>query len=254
MKFGLLGEKLGHSHSPLIHNEIFKDFNIDATYEKIEIKSDELKHYIDLLRNGTYNGYNVTIPYKKEIMQYLDEIDDHAKKIGAVNTVANIDGKIIGFNTDYYGFYNELIYYNVPCKNENAYVLGTGGASLAVYHALVDLGSNVKYVSRTPKTDNQISYDDLRKENIDILVNTTPVGMYPNINESPLDLETIKKAKYVLDVIFNPKKTKLLEIANSDMNGFFMLVGQAIKAEEIWHNRKYEFKIEDLLDRITNKI
>ena len=254
MKFGLLGEKLSHSFSPIVHGEIFKDFNIEATYDLIEIQKNELKHYIDLLRNGTYNGYNVTIPYKKEIMQYLDEIDLHAKKIGAVNTIANINGKIIGFNTDYYGFYNELNYFNIECENKNAFVLGTGGASLAVYHALNDLGANTLYVSRNPNNDNQISYEELKSKNIDIIVNTTPVGMYPNVDSSPIDLETIKKANYVLDVIFNPLQTKLLKLANSNMNGLYMLIGQAIKAEEIWQNRKYELKIEDLLNRINQKI
>lgn len=250
MKFALLGEKLSHSYSPQIHSEIFKDFNIDATYELMELKKEELKGAIDKLRRGEYSGYNVTIPYKKEVMQYLDEISDEALSIGAVNTITLKNGKVIGYNTDYYGFFNELKYFNVPVKNKNCYILGTGGASLAVYKALKDMGGIIKYVSRTPKGDNQISYDDLKLTKDDIVVNTTPVGMYPNVGKSPLSDIDAKNAGYVLDIIFNPRHTKLLLDANSDMDGLYMLVGQAIKAEEIWHERKYEYKIDELLKRI----
>lgn len=248
--YALLGEKLSHSHSPLIHNEIFKDLNIDATYIKLECKSDELKSIINDLRNGKYSGFNVTIPYKKEIMQYLDEIDPNAKAIGAVNTVALKNGKVIGYNTDYFGFKNELIYFNVLCKNKNAYILGTGGASLAVYRALLDLGANVYFVSRNSKNDKTISYEELKNKDIDILVNATPVGMYPNVDASPVSKEIALKAKYVLDLIFNPKITKILEYANSKMNGMYMLVGQAIKAEEIWQDTNYNKSIEELVKRI----
>ncbi len=249
-KYALLGEKLSHSHSPLIHNEIFKDLNIDATYIKLECKKDELKGIIDDLKAGIYNGFNVTIPYKKEVMQYLDEIDPNAKAIGAVNTIAYKDGKVIGYNTDYFGFKNELIFFNVLCKNKDAYILGTGGASLAVYKALIDLGANVYFVSRNPKDDKTISYEELENRNIDILVNATPVGMYPNVDASPVEKNIAKKAKYVLDLIFNPKITKILEYASSKMNGMYMLVGQAIKAEEIWQEKEYNKSIEELVKRI----
>lgn len=250
MKFALLGEHLSHSYSPLIHSEIFKDMNIAATYELRELKVDELKSAIDDLRNHKYNGYNVTIPYKKEIMKYLDEISAEAKEIGSVNTIANVNGMIVGYNTDYYGFYNELLHFNVDIKNKDCYVLGTGGASLAIYKALVDLGGNVFYVSRNPKNDVTISYDELINRNIDVIVNTTPVGMYPNVGVSPLEKDITKKARFVLDIIFNPRQTQLLLDANSKMDGLFMLVGQAIKAEEIWHNRSYNNSIDSLLKKI----
>lgn len=249
-KYALLGEKLSHSYSPLIHNEIFKDMNILATYELKEVSKDELKLAIESLRNDEYQGFNVTIPYKKEVMQYLDEISKEALEIGSVNTIAKINGKIVGYNTDYFGFYNELLYYNVEVKNKDCYILGTGGASLAIHKALKDLGGNVCYVSRNPKDSQTVSYDELESKNLDVIVNTTPVGMYPNVDASPIKKEIALKAKYVVDIIFNPKKTKLLEFADSNMNGLFMLVGQAIKAEEIWQNKNYDLKIEDLLKRI----
>lgn len=253
-KYALLGEKLSHSYSPLIHNEILKDMNINATYELRELKSDELANAINDLRLDKYNGYNVTIPYKKEIMKYLDEISKEALEIGSVNTVAKIDNKIVGFNTDYYGFYNELLHFNVPVKNKDCYILGTGGASLAIYKALIDLGGNVYYVSRNPNNDRIISYEELDNKNIDLIVNTTPVGMYPNVDASAVSEEIAKKAKYVVDIIFNPRQTKILEYANSNMDGLYMLVGQAIKAEEIWQNKKYDLKIEELLQRIEMMI
>jgi len=254
MVYALLGEKLGHSHSPLIHNEIFKIMGVDATYIKLECKKEELKDIINSLREGKYHGFNVTIPYKKEVMQYLDEIDPNAKAIGAVNTIAYKDGKIIGYNTDYFGFKNELIYFDVPCKNKNACILGTGGASLAVNKALKDLGANTLFVSRNPKDSNTISYDELEKRDIDILVNTTPVGMYPNVSNSPVNENIAKKANYVLDIIFNPKVTKILEYANSKMNGMYMLVGQAIKAEEIWQNKEFKEDISTLVKKVEEMI
>ncbi len=249
-KYGLIGGHLSHSYSPIIHNEIFKDFGINASYELLECDANELGIYIKKLKNKEYSGFNVTIPYKIEIMKYLDEISEEAKAIGSVNTIALIDGKAVGFNTDYYGFYNELKHFKVECSGKDCYVLGTGGASLAIKKALLDLGGNVYFVSRNPKTSNTVSYDDLKNLNPYVIVNTTPVGMYPNVDGIPVDEDIIKKAKYVLDIIFNPRRTKLLIAANSHMDGLYMLVGQAIKAEEIWQNRSYSFSIDELLKRI----
>ncbi len=249
-KYALLGEKLSHSHSPLIHGEIFKDMNVDATYEKIECSKDDLGRIINDLRLGKYHGYNVTIPYKIEIMKYLDEISDEAKAIGSVNTIAFKDNKVIGYNTDYYGFYDTIKHNNIDVKDKECYILGTGGASLALYKALLDLGGIVKYVSRNPKNDKTISYDELENKNPYLIVNATPVGMYPNIDESPISKEMASKAKYVLDIIFNPKQTLLLKYANSNINGFLMLVSQAVKAEEIWQDIKYDKDKILLLKRI----
>ena len=254
MKYALLGEKLGHSFSPIIHKEIFNDFNIDAEYELKEIKKEEIKETLDLLKKGIYKGFNVTIPYKKEVMQYLDFITPEAMAIGAVNTIAYKDGKLIGYNTDYYGFKEEVLFNKIDVKNKECYILGTGGASLALNKALKDLGGIVYFVSREPKNDNTISYSELKNKKPYLIVNSTPVGMYPYVDASPLDKEVTLKANYVMDIIFNPLQTKLLKDANSFMNGLFMLVGQAIKAEEIWQDKKYELSIEKLLKRIEMKL
>ena len=254
-KYALIGEKLGHSHSPLVHSEIFKDFNLDYKYEKIECSIDELEGVIDNLKKGIYHGYNVTIPYKKEVMKYLDEISPEAKAIGAVNTVALKNGKAIGYNSDYYGFRDEVLHYNIDVKGKNCFILGTGGASLAVHKALIDLGGNVLYVSRNPKNDLTISYDELNKvKDIFLIVNTTPVGMSPNIGVSPIDKSLAQRSKYVMDVIFNPRQTQLLLDANSFMDGFYMLVAQAVKSEEIWQDRKYEGDVSLLAKRIEAKL
>lgn len=248
-KFGLLGEKLAHSWSPLIHNIIYEKYNIDASYELIECSEEKLEYYISLLKKEEYSGFNVTIPYKKTIMKYLDEISEIASRIGSVNTVYFKDGKVIGTNTDYYGFKEELCYYNINCNNKNAYVLGTGGASLSINCVLKDLGANVTNVSRNPK-ENDISYEELESVDIDILVNTTPVGMYPSIGVSPVNSNIAKKANVVIDIIFNPLKTKLLEDANSEYHGLFMLVGQAILSECIWLDKKLNINIKNVVNEI----
>lgn len=253
-KYALLGEHLSHSWSPLIHGEIFKAYGIEATYEKIECSKDELKGILDKLKKGEYSGYNVTIPYKLEVMKYLDYISPEAMAIGSVNTISFEDGKLCGYNTDYFGFYNEVLYYNIDIKGKDCYILGTGGASLALHKALEDLGGKVFYVSRNPKNEQTISYNDLKNRNIDFIVNATPVGMYPNIDDSPIDETTAKKAKNVMDIIFNPLQTKLLKYANSNMNGLFMLVGQAIKAEEIWQGKKYPHSIVDLVKIVEGEL
>lgn len=253
-KYALIGEHLGHSHSPLVHSKIFKEFGIDATYEKIECSIDELEGVIDNLKKGIYMGYNVTIPYKLEVMKYLDEIDVHAKKIGAVNTVANINGKAIGFNSDYYGFKDEVLHYGIDCNNKDCYILGTGGASKAVYHALNDLGGNVYFVSRNPKDNITIPYDELAKRDIFLLVNATPLGMSPNIDSCAVSEEIAKKATFVMDLIFNPRQTKILKYASSTMDGLYMLVSQAVKSEEIWQDRKFPGDVSKLVKEIEGEI
>ncbi|MBR6072590.1 MAG: shikimate dehydrogenase [Acholeplasmatales bacterium] len=253
-KYALLGEKLSHSYSPIIHKKIFEAYNIDADYSLLECNKNDLEGIINKLRTGEYSGFNVTIPYKIEVMKYLDEISDEAKAIGSCNTIAYKDGKIIGYNTDYFGFYNELVYYNVEVKNKDCYILGTGGASLALYKALIDMGGNVKYVSRNPKNSETITYLELENKNIDLLVNATPVGMSPNVGFSPVKSDIAKRSKYVVDIIFNPKRTQLLLDANSNMNGLLMLVGQAVKAEEIWQDKKYPLDIIGLLKEIEAMI
>ncbi len=255
MKFGLLGEHLGHSYSKLIHEDLFFKKGVNATYDLIEIKEDELKEYVEKIRTKEYIGYNVTIPYKEKIMKYLDVIDDIANEIGAVNTIYLKDGLVHGTNTDYYGFLDELKYYRISPKNKECYVLGTGGASLAIRKALVDLGGYVYRVSRNPNGDDQISYTDFyKRKNIELVVNTTPVGMFPNILNSPIEEKKAKDIKEIIDIIFNPKKTLLMSYNKNSHNGLRMLLMQAVKAEDIWLGCEYEIDYNEYFRLLKEKI
>lgn len=248
-KFALIGETLKHSFSPLIHKELFVRKNIEATYDLLPTSIENLKDRIDDLKCGKYSGYNVTIPYKVEIMKYLDEISLEAKEIGSVNTICIKNGKVIGYNTDYYGFKGELEYYNLDASNKECYILGTGGASLAVKKVLKDLNANINLVSRK-KTDLTLAYDELENKKIDLLINTTPVGMYPDINESPIDEIIARNCTNIVDIIFNPLKTKLMSYNCNSYNGLVMLILQAAYAQDIWFDKKKDINYQELIDYI----
>ena len=246
-RYGLLGRKLSHSVSPTIHNYLFNKNNIDGSYELIEIEEDKLPLYVEKVRNGLYSGLNVTIPYKEKIIPYLDELSPASIKIGAVNTVYLKDGKVVGDNTDYLGFIDELNSYNIHVSGKDVYVLGSGGASKAIIYALKMLKANPIVVSRN--RDLGITYDDLKQiDHYSLIVNTTPVGMFPKCDECILDLDTIKKAECVIDIICNPKVTKLLEASKEGYNGILMLIFQAIHAECFWQNKSIDFDLNDLLE------
>jgi shikimate dehydrogenase len=157
-----------------------------------------------------------------------------------------------GYNTDYYGFGKMLEINEIPVKGQVVYILGTGGASKAVHQYLIDHhAKEVMFVSRRKRGEHIINYDALREKSGDLIVNTTPVGMYPKIDESPVSKEVIKNFKYAVDLIYNPFETKFLELAKAEnlitTNGLYMLVGQAVKAEEIWQNKV-------ISDELINKI
>jgi len=243
LKYALLGEKLSHSLSPEIHEEIFKALGINASYTLVEVSPEGIKEEI-----SKYDGLNVTIPYKTEVIKDLKSLSDEAKKIGAVNTIHRNKG----YNTDYYGFGKMLEIKGIPVKDQVVYILGTGGASKAVFQYLKDHQvKEIIFVSRSKKGKNMINYDDLIEKSGDLIINTTPVGMYPKIDESPVIKEVIKKFKYAVDLIYNPFETKFLRLAKAEglitTNGLYMLVGQAVKAEEIWQKRVIS---DDLINKI----
>ena len=243
LKYALLGEKLGHSLSPEIHTEIFKALDINASYTLVETDPSGIKEELT-----KYDGLNVTIPYKRSVMKHLDALSDEAEKIGAVNTI--YENK--GYNTDYYGFGKMLEINEIPVKNQVAYILGTGGASKAVYQYLKDhQAKEIIFVSRSKTGEHMINYDDLTEKSGDFIINTTPVGMYPKIDESPVTKDVIRNFKYAVDLIYNPFETKFLKLAKAEnlitTNGLYMLVGQAVKAEEIWQKRVIS---DDLINKI----
>ena len=245
--YGLIGEKLPHSLSPKIHNTLFKALNIEGAYKLFEVEKEDLGKAIDSLKILKIKGVNVTIPYKQDVMKYLDFIADEAKKIGAVNTIYLNNGKLYGYNTDYFGFGTIIKNNDIRVKDSIAMVLGNGGAAKAVINYLLDEGINKIYlVSRKGKDssgydDNRIeckSYDEITHIKGDILINSTPLGMYPHMDETAVNEDIISNFDALIDLIYNPKETKFLKIGKTlnkkVCGGIDMLVGQAIKAEEIW--------------------
>ncbi len=222
-RFGLLGRRLSHSLSPQIHS-YFGDYS----YTLIEKEPEEL---YELFKSPAYDGFNVTIPYKKEVIKYLDFVDPLAKKIGSVNTVRFINGRSYGYNTDAYGF--ELLLKGIETKNKKALVLGSGGASVTVCEVLRERGAAVKVISRSGE-DN---YENIAKHHdAHIIVNTTPVGMYPETGVAPLSPDGFEGLEAVVDIVYNPLKTELILQAESrgikTVNGLAMLVWQAKRAAE----------------------
>jgi len=247
LKYALLGEKLGHSLSPEIHEEIFKTIGFKATYTLVETSTEGIKEEII-----KYDGLNVTIPYKTEVIKYLGTLSKEAEEIGAVNTIYQNKG----YNTDYYGFGKMLEINSIPVKDQVVYILGTGGASKAVHQYLKDhQAKKIIFVSRSKKGKSIIDYDVLKKRTGDLIINATPVGMYPNIKKSPVSENVIEKFKFAVDLIYNPFETEFLRLAKKEglkrTNGLYMLVGQAVKAEEIWQGKEIS---DDLIDKIHNKL
>ena len=225
MKCGLLGRRLSHSYSPQIHRMLG-----GYSYELFEKEPEEIE---DFLKNGDFTGINVTTPYKKAVIPYLDELTPIAEKLGAVNTIVRRDGKLIGHNTDCFGFMTMVKAAGVNPSGKKALVLGSGGASNTAVAVLEELGAQVIVVSRTGPNH----YGNLHlHSDAAMIVNATPVGMYPNNGSSPVDLNLFPALEGVLDVIYNPARTQLLLDAEKQdlitMNGLLMLVAQAKEAAE----------------------
>jgi shikimate dehydrogenase len=218
LKLGLVGEKLSHSLSPQIHREIMSKHEVDGTYELLEFSRETFAEEFNNLKKSGYRGVNVTIPYKETVLPLLDDISEKAKYIGSVNTVSFENGIAKGYNTDYYGFISLLEHHNVVVKGKSAVILGSGGAAKAIITALLDLGIyDLTIVSRGKHNfhgNHSISYEYYKESKIknDMIINCTPVGMYPNINASPLPKEDIH-ANIVIDLIYNPQKTSLLKLS-----------------------------------------
>lgn len=237
-KFGLIGKSLGHSFSKEFFTNYFQDNDIDAEYSNLELSSIT---EIENLKSQKYSGFNVTIPYKEEIIPFLDHISKEAKVVGAVNVVKIKNGEWIGYNSDVFGF-QQLIKPFLTNKHERAIIFGTGGASKAIEYVLKEIGVDVIFVSRTPKGQNQFSYADVNENMISackLIVNCTPIGTFPNIDESiDIPFKFLTSDHLVIDLIYNPSKTKFLELAEENgaqiQNGETMLKQQALKSWELW--------------------
>ena len=245
MNCGLLGRTLSHSYSPAIHS-LLGDYDY-SLFEK------EPEQVADFIRNGSWDGLNVTIPYKKEAAMLCDELSPLAKEMGSVNTLVRKDGKIYGDNTDAFGFAQML---NMDCKGKKALVLGSGGASVTVQAVLKKAGAEVVVISRSG--ENNYANLHLHKD-AEVLVNTTPVGMYPHNGESPVDLDDLPHLQLVLDIIYNPAGTKLILDAEERgipcKSGLVMLVAQAARACEIWTKSQISSeKLENICKIMTNSM
>ena len=232
MKLGLIGYPLGHSWSKPIH-----DFMIGSDYQMFELKPEELEGF---MTKKDFDGLNVTIPYKQKVMKYLDEIDETAAKIGAVNTIVNHNGVLKGYNTDYLGFMEMLKRNHIDVQGKKTAVLGSGGASRAVAAALTILGADFDIVSRKAERENTILYETMyeRSDDYQVIVNTTPLGLAPHPDDMPVDLSRFTKLEAVADIIANPLRTRLLFEAGcrglKTAGGLEMLVAQAWHADLLY--------------------
>ena len=249
MKCGLLGRKLGHSYSPQIHSQLAK-----YSYRLFEKEPEELE---DFLKNGDFSGLNVTVPYKKVVIPYLDSLSPVAQQLGAVNTIVRkADGSLIGHNTDYFGFASMVGRSSLDVRGKKCLVLGSGGASNTATAVLAELGAKVIIISRTGENN----YDNLYlHKDAAVIVNTTPVGMYPNTGVSPIDLELFPNLEGVLDVVYNPARTKLLLDAQARgltaMNGLWMLVAQAKESAEWFCGQSIpDARIEEIYRKLKSQM
>lgn len=249
MEYGLIGEKLSHSFSKTVHNEL-----CDYDYELKELKREELDSFF---KNADFKAINVTIPYKEDVIKYLDEIDQNAKEIGAVNTVVNKNGKLLGYNTDFLGLKALIEKNDIELLGKKVAVLGSGGTSktaLAVARHLK--AREVLRVSRKGG-EGLITYDELLSNHKDteIIINTTPCGMFPNLNTVALDVTPFENLSGVVDAVYNPLNTKLVLTAKRKgikaTGGLYMLIAQAFFAAEYFLNTNLDFSRVDV---IYNKI
>ena len=245
MNYGLIGEKLGHSFSKGIHEKL-----ADYTYDITPLSREEFPIFME---KRDFKAINVTIPYKCDVIPYLDEMDDNATSIGAVNTIVHKDGKLIGHNTDFSGFLYMIQKHNVTITDKKVVVLGNGGASKAIIAVLKQLNAKEIIVVDVIHSDGAITYEECFQSHTDaeVIVNTSPVGMFPKVDNSPVDLTRFPNCQSVLDVIYNPLETKLCAQAKSlgmtAVNGLEMLVAQAKYAVEFFLDETIDDSVIDTI-------
>lgn len=237
MKYGCIGERLKHSFSKEIHGKLS-----DYEYEIREIRGEELDEFMS---RADFEAINVTIPYKERVIPHLHGIDEGARAIGAVNTVVNKSGRLYGYNTDFFGMNKLIEHSGISLGGKKVAILGTGGTAKTAFAVASSLGAReILTVSREAR-ENAVSYSELYEKHADteIIINTTPVGMYPDIDKSPIDISAFKSLSGVIDAIYNPLRTKLVSEARSRgilaEGGLYMLVAQGVRASEIFTDKSY---------------
>lgn len=249
MKYGLIGEHLGHSFSKQIQTRIAEIENVkDYDYQLVELDKEEFKEFME---KKDFTGINVTIPYKKDVIPYLDEMDESAKAIDAVNTIINVDGKLKGYNTDFGGFLYMVKAHNVHMEGKKVLIIGNGGACAAVKAVCEHENAKAIVIVSRSSDRGAIGYDEMYTSHLDadIVVNTSPVGMFPNITNAPIDVSWFHKLECVLDVVYNPILTRLcFEAQEADIKrviGLEMLIAQAKYTFEIFENMSFDDSIID---------
>ncbi|PLR78084.1 shikimate dehydrogenase [Bacillus sp. V3-13] len=252
--YGVIGDPIAHSMSPIMHNDLFQFYQIDAHYHPFHIQKEQLEDAVNALKTIGVAGFNVTVPHKGEIMKWLDEIDPLAEAIGAVNTVVNRNGKLTGYNTDGPGFVKGLRMLVQPLPGQRVLIVGAGGAAKAIYYALAKEGINmIDICNRTvekavelkkscPFSVNteilSIKEAEEKLNQYTLLIQTTLIGMEPATDFSPLSLENLNRDALVSDIIYNPLETKLLREAKEKgaiiQNGIDMFVYQGALAFQKW--------------------
>lgn len=249
MEYGLIGEKLGHSFSKEIHEKL-----ADYQYNITPLTREEFPEF---MKARDFKAINVTIPYKCDVIPYLDEMDSNSKSIGAVNTIVNKEGRLIGHNTDFSGFLYMVEHHKVTIEGKKILVIGNGGASKAVIAVLNHLQAKEIIIIDIVSGPGVITKEEAVKNHtdVDVIINTSPVGMYPNVDQSPIDLTLFPHCKAVLDIIYNPLQTKLTkqasELGMQAVNGLEMLVGQAKYAVEFFLDKSID---DDVIDPIYHQI
>ncbi len=245
--FAIIGSPVGHSLSPLLHNWVFKALNIQAEYKKIRVEEEELPDIIQQIRNGKLDGCNVTIPHKENSVKFLDEINPRAESISSVNCIMKSNSKIIGNNTDWFGFTMALKENKINLSNKEVIVLGAGGTAKSILFSLKQLGANkIILLNRTLHKAEALKDDIITPysmentesvlKNDSIIINTTPIGMQSN--KSPIELGLIHKNQTLIDVIYNPLETLFLKQGNKigaqTLNGLDMLLHQGLASLDLW--------------------
>ncbi len=262
----LIGNPVEHSMSPIMHNIAFKKMGLNFVY--LALKVDNLEDTLKGMRALNIRGFNVTIPYKIEVMKYLNGIDKTARRIGSVNTIVNNNSYLKGFNTDWLGAIKS-IEEKTSIKGKKVVMLGAGGAARAVAFGIKNRKGNLTILNRTVEKAEKLSkevdcnfggLDDLKHLSCDILINTTSVGMYPNKNLSLVEKNILKNVGFVFDVVYNPLKTKLLRDAEGVgcqiIGGIDMLVLQGAEAFELWTGKKPDIELmkEVAVKQLTGEV
>jgi len=260
---GLIGDPIEHTMSPAMQNAAFRDKGIDYIYVPFRVKPENLGKAIEGMRALNIRGLNVTIPHKVAVIPFLDELDDLAEKIGAVNTIVNEDGILRGYNTDATGFLRALLESGIELEDKNIVILGAGGASRAISLTLAQGGANLVILNRLLELDwaeelagrisqictSEVKALELNRQNLlrtlekaTLLVNATSVGMSPSIDQTPVDSDLLRHDLIVFDIVYNPVKTRLLKEAEAvgakTVSGVEMLVWQGALAFELWTGLK----------------